>query len=134
MLFRRTREDEIVAIEGGRVACDVHEWVLSLPWVVERPFSLETPGVRCFAVDCEPLDRRQMWLVTGLESYGRSGNPRVTVLVPGDAANQIERAGQGRTVAPMPSGHVLLTLDDSVGQRQHELEALLLTAYCYAMS
>ena len=49
---------------------NVYEWILSLPWVVERPDGLGTPGVR-FAVDCEPLDLRQLWLVTGLPAPGR---------------------------------------------------------------
>ena len=39
---------------------NLHEWVLSLPWVVERPFNVGTPGVRSFAVDCEPLGRKQL--------------------------------------------------------------------------
>jgi hypothetical protein len=30
-------------------------------------YSLATPGVRAFGVDCEPLGRRQLWLLTGLE-------------------------------------------------------------------
>src|SRR3954467_3053467 len=34
---------------------DFHEWVLSLPWVVERPVDPENPEMRSFAVDCEPL-------------------------------------------------------------------------------
>jgi hypothetical protein len=134
MLFRRARHAEIVSSEGGTVFGGLHEWVLSLPWVVERPFSLETPGVRCFAVDCEPLGRRQLWLVTGLDNNRGTSGPGITVLVPRQAANAIESTGHGRAVAPMPDGHALVTMDASSCQQPQEVEALLLNAYCYAMS
>jgi hypothetical protein len=134
MLFRRARQDEIAVAEGGAAAGGLHEWVLSLPWVVERPFSLETPGVRCFAVDCDLLGRRQLWLVTGLDNNGGTSGPGITVLVPRQAANAIESTGQGRAVAPMPDGHALVTMDASSCQQPQEVEALLFTAYCYAMS
>jgi len=39
-----------------------------------------------------------------------------------------------RAVAPMPDGHALVTMDASSCQQPQEVEALLLTAYCYAMS
>jgi hypothetical protein len=64
IVFRR-REPTTTAREV-RAFDDFHEWVLSLPWVVERPYALATPGVRGFGVECEPLDRRQLWLLTGL--------------------------------------------------------------------
>ena len=41
-----------------------HQWVLNLPWVVNGPTVSTRPRVRSFAVDCEPLDRRRMWLLT----------------------------------------------------------------------
>jgi hypothetical protein len=134
MLFRRAHQDEIVATEGGRAFCDLHEWVLSLPWVVERPFSVGTPGVRCFAVDYEPLGRRQLWLVTGLDSNCGTSSPSITVLVPRDAAKEIESIGQGRAVAPMPDGHALVTVNDSPCPRRQEVEALVIAAYSYAMA
>jgi hypothetical protein len=134
MLFRRERQDEMVVTEEGTAFGGLHEWVLSLPWVVERPFSLEAPGVRCFAVDCEPLGRRQLWLVTGLDNNGGTSGPGITMLVPQPAANAMESTGQGRVVAPMPDGHALVTMDASSCQQPQEVEALLLTAYRYAMS
>src|SRR5271166_5634908 len=96
MMFRRSRQ-QIVASKPVAAFDDLHDWVLSLPWVVERPYNLDTPGVRCFGVDCEPLGRRQLWLMTGL--YGRStgSSPSLTVIVPQVAAHEIEDAGWGRT-------------------------------------
>ncbi len=135
MLFRRQGQDQIVSTEEVPGFGDFHEWVLSLPWVVERPYSLETPGVRCFGVECEPLGRRQLWLVTGLDGHGRpTGSPSITVIVPSEAANDIEDLGWGRPLAPMPRGYVLLTVDGPAFDRQRDLEALVLNAYGYAMS
>jgi hypothetical protein len=58
----------------------------------------------------------------------------VGVSVPVDAANELEYVGWGRIEAPMPGRHVLVTVHaDSLAGRQ-ELEALVLTAYTYAMS
>ena len=58
---------------------DVREWVLSLPWVVERPTDGSRPGVRLLAVDCPPLGRRQLWLVTGLGPAPYVGNDGTSV-------------------------------------------------------
>ena len=65
---------------------DFHEWVLSLPWVVERLNDDVVPAVRCFAVDCEPLGRRQTLLLTGLEQRRESDGPSIAVVVPAEAA------------------------------------------------
>jgi len=132
-MFRRSR-DQIVSTEPERAFDDFHDWVLSLPWVVERPYNLDTPGVRCFAVDCEPLGRRQLWLMTGLDGARRRSNPSLTVIVPRAAANEIEDAGWGRIVAPMPREHSLVAIDRSSFGCRREVEALVLTAYGYAMS
>src|SRR5689334_24503869 len=86
---------------------DFHDWVRSLPWVVERPYSLGTPGVRSFGVDCEPLGRRQLWLVTGLQAELESDGVGVALIVPEEAAQELEAANCGRSVAPVPAGHVL---------------------------
>src|SRR5512139_2164815 len=67
---------------------DTAEWILGLPWVVERPYSLSTPGVRTFAVDCEPLARRRLWLVSGL----RDGCG-IAVIVPAEVAYQLQVTG-----------------------------------------
>jgi len=112
---------------------DFHDWVLSLPWVVERPYSLSTPGVRSFAVDCQPLDRRQLWLITGLQQPPREPRISVAVIVPVEAAEAIENSGWGDPVTPMPAGHVLLAAKSETVDRRQTLEALALTAYSCAI-
>ena len=134
MLFRRPRLEQIVSTEDVRAFGDIHEWVLSLPWVVERPYSLATPGVRCFGVECEPLGLRQLWLVTGLVDNAPSSDASITVIVPREAADDIEAAGWGRPISPMPYGHMLMSVDGPVFDRRRDVEALVLTAYSYAMS
>jgi hypothetical protein len=117
-----------------RAFADFHQWVLSLPWIVERPYSLGSPGVRCFGVDCPPLGRKQMWLLTGLQGGSDAASLGLAVIVPTEAALELEDLGWGRTVAPMPVGHALVTVSDERFERREELEALVLTAYGYAMS
>ena len=133
MMFPR-RQPQTTSTQAPRAFDDFHEWVLSLPWVVERPYSVGTPGVRCFGVDCEPLGRRQLWLLTGLEPECGIAGMGLAVIVPNPAAVALEDAGWGRAIAPMPAQHVLVTLScDSLGRRG-DIEALVLTAYGYAMS
>ena len=113
---------------------DLHDWVLSLPWVVERPHSLDTPGVRCFGVECEPLGRRQLWLITGMQRQLDVHDLSLAVIVPAEVAQDLEDTGWGRIVAPIPAYHALVTVHtDSLVSRQN-LEALVLTAYGCAMS
>lgn len=111
-----------------------HEWALNLPWVVEVPAYPSMPGVRSFAVDCDPLDRRQLWLVTGLAPRLGDGDAGIAVILPLEAADAVEAAGWGRRAAPLPARHVLLAAcaDEAFGPR--EVEALALTAYTYAIS
>ena len=133
-MFRREKPQDATDVHAPRAFDDFHEWVLSLPWVVERPYSLATPGVRAFGVDCEPLGRRQLWLLTGLEEQLESDDFGLAVIVPAGVADEIQAAGSGRSVAPMPARHAMVAVyGDTLGQRA-ELEALVLTAYGYAMS
>jgi hypothetical protein len=78
MLHRRHEPQTITSNEANALDA-FHEWLLSLPWVVERPYSVDTPGVRCFGIDCEPLGRRQIWLITGLQRVDVDGIGLVTV-------------------------------------------------------
>ena len=107
---------------------DLHQWVLSLPWVVEWPYSVGTCGVRSFAVECEPLGCRQLWLLTGMQ------RSNIAVIVPVEAARVIEDVGWGLPVSPMPSGHVLMMPSTDVTARPRDVEALVLSAYSHAMS
>jgi len=119
---------------GGLAFADLHDWVSSLPWVVERPYGLGTRGVRCFYVDCEPLRRRRLWLITGLRREFDADRIGLAVIVPVDVGDDLEDAGAGRMLSPMPGRQALLAVRaDSIASRQ-ELEALVLTAYACAMS
>lgn len=133
-MTRRRRAPKTSTSESAPALDDFHDWVLGLPWVIERPYSLGTPGVRSFAVDCEPLGLRQLWLLTGLQRELEVDGNGIAVIVPLPAAAAIEDAGWGRTVALMPAGRVVVTVSrDAVGRREH-IEALVLTAYNCAMS
>ena len=133
-MIRRRREQKTTSTRDASAFDDFHEWVLSLPWVVERPYGIGTPGVRSFGVDCKPLGRRRLWLLTGLQGELEIDGMGLAVVVPSNAANDIECAGWGRSVAPMPGQHELVSVySDSIGRSQ-DIEALVVTAYGYAMS
>src|SRR5262249_27323587 len=117
----------------ARTFANFFEWVMSLPWVVERPYGLASSDVRCFAVDCEPLGRRQVWLITGMQRHGDHDGLGVAVVVPAEVAAELEELGWGEALAPMPACHVLVTEHPDSPARRPELEALVLTAYSCAM-
>jgi hypothetical protein len=133
-MLRRRREPQTIAPNRGNALDDFHEWLLSLPWVAERPHSRVTPGVRCFAVDCAPLGRRQLWLITGLHLHVDINGIGLAVILPTGAAHDLEDVGRGLIVAPMPVGHALVKVHGESLSGRQELEALALTAYSYAMS
>jgi hypothetical protein len=133
-MLRRRRVPDVVATSEGPAVADFHEWVLSLPWTVERPSSIGTPSVRCFGVDCEPLGRRQLWLLTGMRCDVDPTGLGLAVIVPRAAAKEVAKRGWGRTVAPMPAGHSLVTVNADRVPLREDVEALVLTAYSYAMS
>ena len=103
---------------------EFHTWVLSLPWVVERPYFSEPLGIRVFAIACEPLEIRQLWLVTGLVS-------RVAVVVPDSVAQSYEADGLGRPIASMPADHTFFGLYDVPAI---DLERVVLEAYGVALA
>jgi hypothetical protein len=104
---------------------EFYTWVLSLPWVVERPRFSEGLGVRAFAIKCEPLEIRQLWLVTGVAS-------RIAVVVPVQMAQRYEADGLGRAISPMPADHTLFGVDDDA--RAIDLERVVLEAYGVALA
>ena len=120
--------------KGARTGPTFHDWVLGLPWVVEGPPNLGAHGVRTFAVHCEPLERRRLWLVTGIRESGRFDRVDIALIVPLVVARFIEKAGLGESMSPMPAGHVLLGISDCVCESPPDLEGLALTAYGYALS
>jgi hypothetical protein len=111
-------------------AGDIHAWVSSLPWVVEEPRSL-APDVRMFAVDCEPLHVRRVWLMTG-PAAAPADSYNVSVVLPEDVGTIVARAGWAWRVAPMPPDHVLMRADVLGGA--NATEALILAAYECALS
>ena len=133
-MLRRRRQLETASPEDSATPDRFHEWVLGLPWVVERPYDAGTPGLRCFAVDCEPLGRRQVWLISGLHSDSDPEEGGVAVIVPAEAALGIEDIGWGRMVAMLSEDHVLVALNCRSADLQRTLEALVLTAYGHALS
>jgi hypothetical protein len=134
MLRRRREQRSATTTTFAPAFADFHDWVLSLPWVVERPSSLAMPGVRCFGVDCAPLGRRQLWLITGMERRLDSDGIGLAVIVPAEIANDFEDMRWGHVVAPMPGCHALVTVHANSFAGWQDFEALLLTAYGCAMS
>ena len=106
---------------------DLHEWVMSLPWVVERPARFASE-VRTFAVECEPLERCRLWLITGMSSTNG-----LAVIVPAEAARDVEASGLGRAVAPMPPYNTLVALTDIAARDAHCVEKMVLVGYSHAM-
>ena len=111
------------------------DWAMSLPWVVERSHTLGRRGARALAIDCPPLERRRMWLASGLGPAAADDGPvELAVFLTTELAKVVEEVGWGRAVAPMPMERVLVSISDEVMARPQDLEALLLTAYEPAMA
>lgn len=133
-MLRRRREQLSGSTAVAPEFENFHEWVTSLPWVVERPRNPDTPGVRCFGVDCEVLDRRQLWLLTGMDRHLDTDCLGLAVIVPQTIAVDVEHAGLGRVLSAMPRGYALLTVSSKALAGRGELEALVLSAYVWALS
>jgi hypothetical protein len=112
---------------------NVHDWVLSLPWVIERPRQLGA-SVRLFAVDCEPLQRRQVWLMTGFGGYPPIAGTDLAAIFPADAGDAALDAGWEVHRGLLPENHLLVSLRSHAPHTRTEIEALVLTSYAYAMS
>jgi hypothetical protein len=121
------RESCREAGDGDASTRRLHEWISSLPWVVERTPTFGPDGLRTFAVDCEPLGLRRLWLVTGLSP--RRG---VAVIVPVALADDLELVGLARSISPMPAGYELV--EAVAGVTCDELERIVIEAYESAMS
>jgi hypothetical protein len=113
----------------------LHRWVLGLPWVVARPGPTAMPGVRYFAVDCEPLGRRRLWLLTGSLGPVAANGWRVHIVVPASTSLRMVGAGDAVLVAPIGVEHDLVSLrarPDRAGAAQ--LERMLLVGYEASLS
>ncbi len=136
MIRRRTTSKSSPA-EVTPAFGEVVEWVLSLPWVVERPADARWPSLRIFAIDCPPLERRRMWLLTGVAKPAPDGHTYGTDLaavMPVEASSEAEAAGwEVHRAAPSPADHVLMTLARDAVHEREDIEALVLAAYSHAM-
>jgi hypothetical protein len=131
LIRRRQTNRPTMAVTGDLDG--LHEWVRSLPWVVERPRDPDAPHARTFAVDCGLLGVRRVWLVTGIHDETVRRGAGLAVVLPEEAVSAVAADGEGRGVAFLTGGHALVTL--STDRRQPlEVERLLLSAYCHAMS
>jgi len=132
-MIRRRPNKRASMTEPGE--CDaLLEWVVSLPWVVERPRDPEAPDTRMFAVDCEPLGCRRIWLVTGLRSASGGSGTGLVVVLPLDAAAAVVADGEARGLAFLQDGYVLVTPSTNTARQPQHMELLLLSAYICAMS
>ena len=131
-MVRRRREVATSAEDHDLELEHFHEWVVSLPWVVERLYEAAAPGVRCFEVECEPLGRRQVWLLTGLSIDDDVRG--LAVILPAEVAADFEALGWGKKIACLSGRYIVVALDRTTSDRYQNIEALVLTAYGYAMS
>jgi hypothetical protein len=131
-MLRRRREVATSSEDQDIELEQFHEWVLSLPWVVERPYEAATSGVRCFGVECEPLGRRQVWLLTGLSTDEDARG--LAVILPSDVAVDIDALGWGEMIAALSDRNTVVALNRTTLDRYQKIEALVLTAYGHAMS
>jgi hypothetical protein len=107
-------------------------WASSLPWVVELPGGAGTSGAQLLAVDCAPLARRQVWLVTIDRGPHRSTAGALAVVLPARSAAEVDSAGTARRIATLPADHALMQVSRDASLS--DIESLVLTAYAYAMT
>ena len=147
-MFGRWTRRRSAHVERAPVSGDLNEWVLSLPWVVERPSGAGRAGVRLFGIDCEPLHRRRAWLITGIpDTSSGAVNVTVAAVMPADPSLGVVMAGRDghevlrlagdHTLVPtwlLPGGHVFVTPRGPAAHERRALETFLLQAYEHALS
>jgi hypothetical protein len=109
----------------------LNSWLLGLPWVVERPGLADVPGLRWFAIDCEPLGRRRLWVLTGPLGDMAPKWLCVTVVLPASTALGIVDDGDGALTARIGDQHWLVSLriDTTNEANAARLEKVLLIGY-----
>jgi hypothetical protein len=112
----------------------LREWVLSLPWVVERPRDPAAPSVLTFAVDCKPLACRRVWFMSGVQGDADWAGTGLAVVLPRETAVAVEDDGDGHGVALLAGGHVLVSLTAMAASDPARSERVLLDAYNHALS
>ena len=137
MIRRRTRRTS-GGVDSKVTSGDIHEWVLSLPWVVEDPPDAASPEVRAFVVDCPPLHRQRFLLATyppGENACGEIDGTHLAAIMSVEASEAAGEAGwEVHSAVPLAAGHVLLTVEDEGATARDAIETFVLAAYSYAMS
>jgi hypothetical protein len=124
----KRRCKQLDGAERSDAASDAfHAWIRSLPWVVERPVAYLEPGMRAFAIACEPLDIHQMLLVTGMTQ-----SRRIAVILPSADAERYDDMGFGDIIAALSTEHVLFGVCDDTAEI--DVERVILDAYGSALS
>jgi hypothetical protein len=108
--------------------------VQSLPWVIERDEHPQTPDLRWFAVDCDPLDRHLTWLLVGDIDWHGTPDQAITLVLSPEVARPVIRAGHAMLVTILPSGHRLVSLSTPRSEDELELlRTLMLSSYWGAL-
>jgi hypothetical protein len=114
----------------------LHDWLLSLPWVVERPGIPELPELRWFAVDCEQLHRRRVWLLRGRLTATPGDELTVHIVIPRAAPRAVASSGAGTVVTCLAPDYELISLrlDGTEPDNGIVLGQLLLLGYETSLS
>ena len=91
----------------------------------------ELPDLRWFAVDCEELHRRRVWLLTGSLNGATGDQLTVHVVIPKAARQAIANVGGAAAVAYLAADYELLSfrLDTTEPDHGIVLGQMLLLAY-----
>jgi len=127
--MRKRRKSD--AAEPAHVDEGICDWIESLPFVRRRAHGLSA-SVTMFDVDCALLGRHVTWLVVDQTSDSTGTRTRITALLPQRAARKAQRCRLGVRVAAVVPDQALFHVDPLA--RRCEVEALVLAAYCAAMS
>ena len=128
---RAREDDELLRWLDG----SLRRWVVSLPWVVERPPFRDRPELRCFAIDCEPLGLRRVWALVGSLSGQTGVGGAAHVVLPNWLADDTQSSGEGTIALPLGEQHALVSLHPVANPNRIErLHSLLLMAYASAFS
>jgi hypothetical protein len=137
-MIRRRAARTSSHIETAPAFGDIHEWVRSLPWVVEERTDARWPDVRVFVIDCPPLDRHQFLLAShpaGQTAFGQTYGTNLAVIMPIEASERAEAEGWNvHSAMPLAAGHALLTIGGDPALERNAIEAFVLAAYSHAMS
>ena len=128
----RVRQRTTTASDVAPVPDNFHEWICSLPWVVENLSRGRPPGTRLFHIDCPDLGRPRTFLVTGSTAVDALDGAYIAGVLPSVTARRARASAHGRHPAnAVPSRDVFLRLarEVSTGDKR---ERFVLAAYMRA--